>query len=46
MHINVSEYVSGHGDVAVKAKLNEVYSAEEMAVEPALVQAQAASIDH
>ena len=42
----LSEYLSRHGDDAVTAKLNEVYSAEESAVEPALVQAQAASIDH
>lgn len=42
----LSEYLSRHGSASVTAKLNEVYSNEESAVEPALAKAQAASVDH
>jgi metal-responsive CopG/Arc/MetJ family transcriptional regulator len=40
------EYISRHGSVAVTAKLNEVYGSKSTSVEPALAQAQYASIPH
>lgn len=42
----LQEYVSRHGLEAVTAKLNEVYAAEDSAVDVPLMQAQLASIEH
>ena len=42
----LQEYVSRHDSEAVTAKLNEIYAAEDSAVEEPLAQGQYASIDH
>jgi metal-responsive CopG/Arc/MetJ family transcriptional regulator len=42
----LEEYVSRHGSEAVTAKLNEVYTSEDSAVEESLVRAQLKSINH
>ena len=42
----LQEYLSRHGSEAVTAKLNEVYGAEESALEQSLVEAQYGSIEY
>ncbi len=42
----LQEYVSRHGLEAVTAKLNEIYAAEDSAVDAPLMHAQLASIEH
>jgi metal-responsive CopG/Arc/MetJ family transcriptional regulator len=42
----LQEYVSRHGLEALTAKLNEIYAAEDSAVDVPLMHAQLASIEH
>ena len=42
----LEEYVSRHGPDAVTSKLNEVYAAEESALDEPLVRAQHSSLKH